>query len=260
MCLAPFGELFIVKLDDLAREFTVCRIEPETIDAQHLNVNSPVVERLQTIRSHHVGSAGAIACTRSEGRILNDVPHFRHHAVGMHVDHLYALASHEHFPALSRHGLRRLESGIRKPAAGDECSRSCARHSLQEIPAIPHGLLPDSTLLDELHGANLMSLITSPRRRSQGIAAISGRSICSAGRIRMSKKIYSTGQKIPGGEARSMHPASVGSPAYSIREIVCFCSPFRSDGGGGVILRGYATRAKRFFRCFRRYSFLECGS
>src|SRR5882724_354933 len=211
MGLAPFGEVFIVKLDDLAREFTVCRIEPETIDAQHLNVNSPVVERLQTLRPHYIGSAGAIACTRSEGRILDDVPHFRHDAVGMHVDHLYALASHEYFPALCRRSLRRLESGIGKPATGDEYSRSCARHSLQEIPAIPHGLLPDSTLLDELHGANLMSLITSPRRRSQGIAAISGRSICFVGRIRKSKKFIERDRKSPGLERGLCIPPRSGT-------------------------------------------------
>src|SRR5882762_3715548 len=135
-------------LDDLAREITVRRIEPETVDAQHLNVNSPVVERLQALWPHDVGSAGAIACARSEGRILDDVRHFRDDAVGMHVDHLHALAAHEHFPALRRRGLRRLESGLRQPAAGDEYSRGCARHSLQEIPAIPHGLLPDSTILN----------------------------------------------------------------------------------------------------------------
>src|ERR1700704_1619120 len=230
MGLAPFGELFIVKLDDLAREFTVCRIEPETIDAQHLNVNSPVVERLQTIRSHNVGSAGAIACTRSEGRILDDVPHFRHHAVGMHVDHLYALASHEYFPALCRRGLRRLESGIRKPATGDEYSRSCARHSLQEIPAIPHGLLPDSTLLDELHGVNLLSLITSPRRRSQGIAAISGRAICLAGRIRMSKNSIERDRKSSGLKRGLCIPPRSGTRPTVFRESCVFVAHSAQTG------------------------------
>src|SRR6267154_6464799 len=133
MGLAPFGELFIVKLDDLAREFTVCRIEPETIDAQHLNVNPPVVERLHTLRPHDVWSAGAIACTRSEGRILDHVPHFRHDAVGMHVDHLYALASHEYFPALCWGGLMRPASGILKPPTAPPSSRTPAPHCLHEI-------------------------------------------------------------------------------------------------------------------------------
>src|SRR5258707_1850803 len=123
-----------------------------------------------------------------------------------------ALATKEHCPSLAGCVLWCLMSGICISTSSTESSSSSARHGLQEIPAIPHGLLPHSTLLNELHGANLLSLITSPQRRSQGIAAISGRSICLVGSIRQSKEDYRTGQKNPGSEAWSMHPDSVGDP------------------------------------------------
>src|SRR3984893_6323972 len=104
----------------------------------------------------------------------------------MHIDHLRALAPYEHFAALNRSGLRSLESGIREGAAGNEYSRSCACHCLQEIPAIPHGLLLDSAVCKRASHVISLSLITSPRSRSQGFAAIGGGLPCLVGKTHLS--------------------------------------------------------------------------
>src|SRR5258706_6617415 len=124
--LAPFGKFFVMNFYDLACEFPVRRIKPETIDAQHLNVNSPLVERLQTLRPHDVRPAGSIPRSRSQIRILYNIPNFRHDAVSMHIDDLDTLAAPKHFPALDVSRLRRLKSGLRESAAGNQNARSRA--------------------------------------------------------------------------------------------------------------------------------------
>src|SRR5579872_3737976 len=146
MGLAPLGKFFVMNFDDLGSEFAVRRIKPETIDTQYLNVNSAFVERLQPLRPHDVWSAGPISRTRREICIFHDIPNFRHDAMSMHINDLDALATHRNFPALAIGRLRRLQSGLCETAAGNERARSCARNTFQEIPAIPHGFLPDADL------------------------------------------------------------------------------------------------------------------
>ena len=145
---APFRELFVVKLDDLGREVAVRGgIEPVAVDAEHLNVDSQLIDGANAVRPHEVRSARPRAGIRSEGRVLDDIPHFGNHAVSVYVDDFHAPPGHRHFPALhgrSRRCRTALKGGSRERVSRQQHSGRRARDGLQEIPAVSHASLHSS--------------------------------------------------------------------------------------------------------------------
>src|SRR3984957_14272492 len=74
MSRTPFRELFILKPDDLGGDVAVRPIEPEAVDAQHLHVDSQLINRADAVRTHEVWPTRSRAGIRSQGRVLHDTP------------------------------------------------------------------------------------------------------------------------------------------------------------------------------------------
>ena len=122
---APFRELFVVQPDDFGRQVTVrCGIEPVSVYAQDLHVDSQFVDGADAVRSHEVRSARARAGARGQGRVLHDVPNFGNDAMSVHVNDFHAPARYRYLPAL--YGSRRRARSALKGGLRERVSRQLA--------------------------------------------------------------------------------------------------------------------------------------
>src|SRR5262249_17284131 len=99
---AHIAELFILQIDDAARQLAVGRI-PEGVDAQRLYVDAVGVHDLEALRS----DGDALEVDRLldapfEAGAANQVRDFGHHAMRLHVDGLDAVAAHRDLPSPGR--------------------------------------------------------------------------------------------------------------------------------------------------------------
>ena len=130
----PFGQSFVLLLDDAPGQLAIGRIPPEAVDGQRLNVDARPVHELQALRSQDLVSAPARPLL--ERRPFDDIRDVDD-AVTMNVDHADALAGDRHLPPRGRRLPRRhtLEECV---APGNAHPRRRTRESPDEVSAIGH--------------------------------------------------------------------------------------------------------------------------
>ena len=161
----PLGQPLVLDLHDPAREVAIGCVPPVAIDTERLNIEPLLVHDLQARWAQHIVPAASPSTTASasvarEACTFDDVRHLRHEAVTVDVDHLDALAPHEHLAAPGRGGPNRSGAGIREPAAHEHSGRR-AHYTLEEVSAIRHVYLSRMT---KPFRANILCLIMSQVR------------------------------------------------------------------------------------------------
>ena len=103
MRLTPRRQMFVLSFDNLASQITIGFVPPAALMAEHLNVDSELIENLQPPRSQ---DQRAIQISRDVSReigVLDDVEFFRRNKVAVNIDDLHALFSNKHL-ALQKRG------------------------------------------------------------------------------------------------------------------------------------------------------------
>src|SRR5260370_2074698 len=139
IAIAPGGETFVMDINNLGGQIAIRRaIPPERSDIQHLDVDSALVQLPYAVGAER---AATLRIARQR-RALDHVRYLGDRGMGVHVNHLDALAAHAHvsvhdgsvrtfclsLPATLASPLRRCvsqEGALRGPQ-----SRSRARNTL----------------------------------------------------------------------------------------------------------------------------------
>src|SRR5260370_28075724 len=149
IAIAPGGQTFVMDINNVGGRIAICSaIPPKRIDIQHLDVDSALVQLPYAVWAER---AATLRIARQR-RALDHVRYLGDRGMGVHVNHLDALAAHTHVSvhdgsvrtfclsllAARASPLRRCvsqEGALRGPK-----SRCSARNTFNEVPAVRHTL------------------------------------------------------------------------------------------------------------------------